>query len=207
MAADHSTPLSRRTVLSRAVAAAPAVALASMPAIAAATVSPDAELIALGREIEALLPRYTVVCLESCVRGWKARELAAERSGWNKRSGTIPETEEEIKAVEAVYAAAMKEEIAAEIELGCDAWDTENERLTAEETRLVNAVTSLPAKTPEGVRVKSLAVALVGLILIAHDPDTLGWDEFAARDLALAVLAERGIKVPEHLISAVAVKR
>jgi hypothetical protein len=172
------------TGIAGVLSAAPAVALESVPAIAAAAAHPDAELIALGREIEAFLPRYVIVSLESWVRGWRSYALAHERSGIAK-----PETEDEFARVDAAHKAASAE-------LQCDAWDNAYLQLSPEDDRLTKAVRALPATTPEGLRVKALSVALANIILIAHDPDGMDYVEEIARDLTMSVLVSLGIQCP-----------
>lgn len=187
----------RRTLITGAAAAIPAAAIAAVPAFAAA----DAELIALGREIEAFLPRYVLVSLESCVRGWKAHALASERSGFPNKDRPI--TPGDIATAEAGRNKWTEEHRVAETELDCGKWNEEYEQLGHEETRLIKAVRTLPATTPEGVRVKALTVALASINWIAHPRETLDYDEEIVRDLCEAVLANLGIQVPAHLIDAV----
>lgn len=85
-----SHQLNRRAVLAGTAAIVPATALAAVPALA----SPDAELIALGDELEALLRRYIPTLLGSCDSSWEAFELAKERAGVVEG---VPTTDEQLR--------------------------------------------------------------------------------------------------------------
>lgn len=138
--------IDRRAVLTSAAAAIPAAALATVPALAAP--EPDAELIALGREIEAFLPSYLEATLRSCFLGWDAHHILNQIL---ERAGTEEHTNEEM----------LNAHAEAEDHVGYPQWGKRADNMLGEATRLADAVAALPAKTNEGLRVKTLAFVLL----------------------------------------------
>jgi len=176
-------PINRRTVVAGIAGALPAAAIGAAPAFGA----PDAELIALGRELEAFLPRYVPVFLRGYVLGWTAEAIARERVGFPK----------DRRATEQEWGRLREEIQIVEDETGL----TENERIIDsmydEADRLMDAVNAIPAASEAGLRVKVLNACLTNLWMLWHDPDGFDIGQRELRELVVATCAALGIALPD----------
>ncbi|MFO1099742.1 MAG: hypothetical protein U1E81_16115 [Xanthobacteraceae bacterium] len=186
--------IDRRTVLTGAAAAVPAIALAAAPALAApAFASPDAELIELGRQLEAFLPRYAERLAEASISGWAAKDLARTRSGIaDLPEGVSPNPEqwrrydEEIRIAERETGFLEKDA----------AWDA----MASEADRLSQGINARMAMTRDGLWAKTLNACLMNLHVLRHDMnDVEEGGPSEVREMVIAVLAVLGAKLPEGL--------
>ena len=159
----------RRTVVAGTAGALPAVAAGAVPALP----SPDAELIALARELEVFLPRYVPVLLENWRLGREAHALSRGRTSLEELG--IAEEETGFTASDRIYVA-----------------------MCSEADRLMNAVNAIPATSEAGFKAKFLAACLTNPWMLTDDPEELNFGEREVGKMIEATCAVLGISVTKH---------
>jgi hypothetical protein len=175
--------ISRRKLL----ASAPAVAAVGMPAVASALSGfpgdPDAELLALGAELDAFYPEY----LTSGTAANAASETAwieAERSlGFKREDDVTPEL------LETMFGVREKS--------GAEAIIDKDQAITGHVDEIHRKIIELPAHTLAGIAVKARAGAMLMLSDLWSEPAIdMDYDKFVMRRLIESILESAGIELP-----------
>lgn len=161
--------LNRRSLITTVASAVPAAALAATPALAAAT-DPDAELIELGRQAEALVAEYFEANF-----GWAPRLCEAHRTV-NTKFGHLQDPfgagvgDPQSRVAWAVFNSVLNAN-------GCESFSARQEAAFDALWEIRERVADMDATTPAGLRVKLLLAIWESSPHSANSMDAFRWDD------------------------------
>jgi hypothetical protein len=147
----------------------------------------DAELIALGKQLEEIQKRMAPLEEEHARLANAAHEFACLRTGYDPSPGSVP-----TRSLLDEYYAVLREMQARN---GADACSDKLEALDCELDPIIRKIMHLPATTISGLGIKALATIQANRHLWR---DNLDWDDEAVRSLTESVCALAGLPPPQE---------